>query len=128
MKKFGRIIFFTATLILVFSSVSFAQNSADKSWNTFWVKFSTAVKTKNRTAIKSMASKRFTWHDADDTVSAWLQYLNQSKLWYLVQNSVNKGTMAYNSGEKKPWRVTKDNHLLFVFENGKWKFYGIMGD
>lgn len=121
-------VLFLMTFLLI-PSVTFAQTSAaNKSWNAFWTKFSTAVKKKNRTVIKNSVSKRFTWHDADDTVSAWLKNLDTSSLWYLVQNSVSKGTVPYSSGEKIPWRVTRDNHLLFVYENKSWRFYGIMGD
>jgi hypothetical protein len=131
--KLSRIFFLLLLLFLFVPSASFAQSkrtteTANKTWDAFWSKFSTAVKNKNKATIKSLASSRFTWHDADDTVSAWLKNLDSSKLWYLVQNSVKKGTMTYDSGEKKPWQVTRDNHLLFVFENGSWRFYGIMGD
>lgn len=131
--KISRISFLFLLLFLIVPSASFAQSkrtteTANKTWEAFWNKFSAAVKNKNKPTIKSLASSRFTWHDADDTVSAWLKNLDSSKLWYLVQNSVKKGTTPYDSGEKKPWRVTRDNHLLFVFENGSWRFYGIMGD
>lgn len=122
----------TRTLWLLFlllvPTLAYSQSAADKSWNAFWSRFSTAVKTKNRAAIKSMASTRFTWHDVDDRVSAWLKNLDKSRSWYMVQNSVDKGTVPYNSGERKPWRVTRDDHLLFVYEGGRWRFYGIMGD
>ncbi len=91
--------------------------AANKTWNAFWSRFSTAVKNKNRAAVKAMASSRFTWHEAyDDSVSAWIQNLDKNKLRHLVQNSVKKGTVSYDAGEKKPWRVTSDNHCFLCLK------------
>ena len=34
----------------------------------------------------------------------------------------------YNSGEKIPWRISTDDNLLFVFEKGIWRFFGVRGN
>lgn len=96
-------------------------------WDTFWNAFSAAVRNKNRAAIRSMASSRFDLPNIDNTVSGWIRNLDRNNLWYLVQNSVNKGTTSCDPIEGKPCRCTRDLHLYFVFENGRWHFSGVGG-
>jgi hypothetical protein len=129
--KIPRIYILILLLFLFVPSVSFAQTkqtieSANKTWNTFWTKFSKAVKNKNRVAIKTMASKNF--EGGTEDVATWLKRLDKEKLWYLVQNSVNKGVTSFISIEnKRPARYTLDSQgyeLYFEYEKNGWRFTG----
>lgn len=95
------------------------KNTADKSWNVFLTRFSTAVKTKNRKSFIAMTSKNFT-SGGGETVSEWLEQVS----WREIRNSVAKGTKPDGFAEGKIWRITKDNNLIFVFEKGRWSFFG----
>jgi hypothetical protein len=130
MKNNLRTLTMSLLIIAVVSISGFAQTSAaDKSWNAFWAKFSTAVKTKNRSTIKAMTAKDFSDGGGGDTVAEWMKYtLDKNNSWGDFQNSVKKGTKTYNSGDGKPWRITKDNQFLFVYKNNRWQFFGVMGD
>ena len=129
MKNIVRVTFITAMLILVFSSVSFAQTAANNSWSSFWTKFSTAIKNKNRVAIKSLADSDFFDGGGGDTVTQWMRNtIDKNNAWGDLYNSVRSGTKNYSSGDGKPWRVTKDNSLLFIYKNKRWQFHGVMGD
>lgn len=114
------------SLIMLFVSISgFAQTSAaDRSWNAFYTKFSNAIKTKNRSAIRAMADKGFGGRCANVSVNEWMKGLDSQKLWGEVIKSINKGTTV--SSDRKE-RIA-DNYLIFRFINGKWTFYCIMGD
>lgn len=104
-----------------------AASNPSRSWDAFWSRFSAAIRNKNRAAIKSMASSRFDLPNIDNTVSGWIRNLDRNNLWSLVQNSVNKGTTSCDSVDGRPCRCTRDNHLYFVFENGRWRFSGVGG-
>lgn len=101
--------------------------SISQDWDAFWSRFSAAVRNKNRMAIKSMASSRFDWQAIDNSIGAWIRNLDRNNLWYLVQNSVNKGTMSCDPIDGRPCRRTRDSHLYFVFEHSRWHFSGIGG-
>jgi hypothetical protein len=104
-----------------------APSKENRDWDKFWNRFSAAVRNKNRAAIKSMASSHFDWIAIDNSIGAWIRNLDRNNLWYLVQNSLSKGTMSLDSVDGKPSRCTRDGHLNFVFENGTWRFSGIGG-
>ncbi len=123
MKK-TRILFLAFCLLIPASA--FAQTStANKSWNSFWTKFSTAVNQKNRVGLKSlMASERdFFSGGGGETRNEWLASVS----WTELKKSVRRGVKVDNS-DGKPGRLTKDNHLVFGFLGGKWRFMGPMGD
>ncbi len=111
---------------LLIPASAFAQTStANRSWNSFWTKFSTAVKKRDRVAVKGlMASERnFFSGGGGETRSEWLASVS----WTELQKSVRLGTKVDNY-DGKPGRITKDNHLVFAFSGGKWRFMGPMGD
>ena len=111
---------------LLIPASGFAQTSAaNKSWNSFWTKFSTAVNKKNRVAMKSlMASERdFFSGGGGETRNQWLASVS----WAELQKSVRRGVKIDNS-DGKPGRITKDKYLVFAFFGGRWRFMGPMGD
>ncbi len=111
---------------LLIPASAFAQTStANKSWNSFWTKFSTAVNKKNQVALKGlMASERdFFSGGGGETRNEWLASVS----WAELKKSVRRGTKVDNS-DGKPGRLTKDNHLVFAFIGGRWRFMGPMGD
>jgi hypothetical protein len=126
-----RIIFLLLTAWLVFPVLTYSQVSraADKSWNSFWKQFSAAVNRKNRAALKGLmaSEKDFSSGGGSENRNEWLNLLEKRNWWSLLQKSVRLGTKPYEDGSK-PSRVTKDNHLVFVFIGGRWRFVGPMGD
>lgn len=104
--------------------------AANRKWKPFWAQFATAVRSRNKASVRQLmvAEKEFSYDEEGGTRNQWLRLLDRHKLWGDVQKSVAKGTKLYDTGEKIPWRITKDNSLLFVFEKGKWRFRGTMGD
>jgi hypothetical protein len=128
MKNIMKIILPIA-LVLFLASVSFGQSSADKSWNSFYAKFSNAVKNKNKKTIKSMADSDFFDGGGGATVTVWMKTtLDRGNLWTYFYNALKQGAKNYDSGERKPWKITKNNEFLFVYKNGRWQFHGVMGD
>ena len=94
------------------------KKAATKSWNTFWTKFSTAVKNKDRKAFIALTRKDF--QDAGgSTIEEWID--NTS--WRELRNSVNQGTRDF-SHSKEIGRITKDKNLIFVYGKNGWKFFG----
>jgi len=128
--KLSRISFLFLLLFLLVPSIASAQSAAEKSWKPFWTQFTAAVKSKSKVAVKRLmiAESEFSDGGGGGTRDQWLKMLDKDKLWGEIQKTVAGGTKAYNSGEKRPWRVTTDDSLLFVFKNGRWNFYGVMGD
>ncbi|MGC2237811.1 MAG: hypothetical protein WA584_16725 [Pyrinomonadaceae bacterium] len=134
--EMSRIFFLFILLFLFIPSLAAAQTSrsvttaANKSWKPFWTQFTAAVKSKNKAAVKQLmvAERDFSNGAEGGTRNQWLKNLDKQKLWGEVQRTVAKGTKLYNSGEKIPWRVTMDDSLLFVFEKGSWRFFGVRGD
>lgn len=127
MKKL-QILFLLLLLLLPVST--FAQRStANKSWNAFWSKFSTAVNKRNKVALKSLmaSEKDFFSGGGGETRDEWIQMVEEQRWWGLLQKSVRLGVKA-DTYDGKPGRVTKDNHLVFAFIGGKWRFMGPMGD
>lgn len=127
--KLSRISFLFLLLFLLVPSVSYAQSSASKSWNAFWTQFSSAVKSKNKAAVKRLMVSENSFMDGGggETRDEWLARIHREKLWNLLQKSVAKGTVAYNEGSFNG-RITKDRHLIFQYTGGKWRFAGVMGD
>ena len=127
--KPSRIYSLLLLLCLFFPSVSYAQNSSSKSWNLFWTQFSSAVKSRNKAAVKRLmvAENKFLDGGGGETRDKWLARIDKERLWNLLQQSVAKGTVAYNESNFIG-RITKDRHLIFQYTAGRWRFAGIMGD
>lgn len=112
-------------LIFMFVSAGFTQaqsaatkKAASKSWNSFWTKFSTAVKNKDRKTFIALTRKDF--QDAGGgSIEEWLD----STSWSRLRNSVNKGTKDYSHG-KEIGRITKNRDLIFVYGKNGWRFFG----
>lgn len=112
-------------LIFMFVSAGFTQaqsaatkKAASKSWNSFWTKFSTAVKNKDRKTFIALTRKDF--QDAGGgSIEEWLD----STSWSRLRNSVNKGTKDYSHG-KEIGRITKNKDLIFVYGKNGWRFFG----
>jgi hypothetical protein len=110
--------------IAVFSTFSVAQSAAtkskaSKSWSAFWTKFGTVVRNKDRKTFVDLTTEHY--HNAGgETINEWLQ----GAPWGDLKAAINKGTKPYNGHDKQVWRVTKNDYLLFVFEKGRWVFYG----
>jgi hypothetical protein len=102
---------------------------ANKSWLAFWTKFSTAVKNKDRVAVKRLMVPEEDFMDGGgiETRDEYLERLDKDRSWGLLQRSIVKGTTTYNYGDTNQ-RSTKDGHLVFHFVNGMWRFVGVMGD
>lgn len=113
-------------LCLLIPATTYAQTAAtDKSWDSFWTKFSAAVSLKNRAAVKSLmaSEKDFFSGGGGETRDEWLK----SVYWPDLKGSVRSGIKKYNY-DGKPGRKTKDNYLIFAFIGGRWRFMGPMGD
>jgi hypothetical protein len=126
-----RIIFLLLTAWLVFPVLTYAQVSraADKSWDSFWKSFSTAVNRKNRAALKALmaSEKDFSSGGGAGGRAGWLNDVERQNWWNLLQKSVRTGTKVY-SESRQPARVTRDNQLVFKYIGGRWRFTGPMGD
>lgn len=127
--KLSRISFSFLLVFLLVPAVSSAQGSTNKSWDTFWAQFSSAVKSKNKAAVKRLmvAENGFMDGGGGETRDQWLARIDKERLWNVLQMSVAKGTAPYNEGQFAG-RITKDRHLIFQYTGGKWRFAGIMGD
>ena len=119
--------FIISSANIISAQSSLRQKTANKSWNAYWTKFNTAVKTKNRKAIISLTSRKF-FSPGGETIG---QLLNQYSTWQLLKNSVKNGTKSH-SCRQLPCRITRnsvvESSLLFVFENNSWKFIGQLGE
>jgi hypothetical protein len=121
-------VFISSGLILIFmfalansspAQSAVTKKAAAKSWNAFWTKFTQVVKTKNRKAFIALTTKDY--KDAGGgTIEDWLS----ATPWSELRASVNKGTKKYSFEDGQVWRITGDEYLLFVFEKGRWRFYG----
>lgn len=101
------------------------RQAASQSWNTFWTKFRTAVKTKNRRSLIGLTSKRYSSPDGA-TISEGLDDV----AWSRLRMSVNKGTKPYPC--KRICRITRNADstfsLAFLFENNRWGYTGEVGE
>lgn len=120
------------SLILMIVSAGFAfgqsNQTANKSWNAFWTKFNTAVKTKNRKSLIALTSKKF-FSPSGETIG---ELLNKND-WRWLKNSVKYGTKAHTC-RKLICRITRnpkaevEASLVFAFENNRWGLIGQLGE
>ncbi len=101
------------------------RQAASQSWNAYWIKFRTAVRTKNRRSLIGLTSKRYSSPDGA-TISEGLDDF----AWRRLRNSVRKGTKPYPC--KRICRITRNaeptSSLAFLFENNRWGFTGELGE
>ena len=123
--KHLRILIFTFFLLIPAFQAQAQTPAADKSWNSFWTKFSSAVKQKNRAALKSLmaSEKEFYPGGGGGTRDEYLDLVS----WRELQQSVRTGIKADRT-YGKPGRTTRDNYLIFAFTGGRWRFMGPRGD
>ena len=127
-------------LLLVFSSITFAQKSnsswpaANASWQGFYDSFLAAVNKRDREAMLRVMPSVFFSGGGGQTASEWLQYIEENAKngsWKDLQDSFAKGTAVHRAWSSKgtPTRVTKDIHYYFEFrKDKKWYFAGVVGD
>ncbi len=101
---------------------AFAQTTAaNRSWNAFWTKFSSAINAKNRAGVKSMMVAERDFDSAGgETRDQWLA----SVQWSELKKSVRKGVKVQGY-DGKPGRISRDNFLLFAYIGGRWRFVGV---
>jgi hypothetical protein len=130
-QKMKKRLILTLVLFLFVPSLAFAQNprstraQADKAWPVFWRQFTTAIKRKDRVALKGlMASEReFFSGGGGETRDQWIEMTG----WKKLQTVLVIGTMPFNE-VRNPARITKDRGLIFEYIRRRWRFTGIMGD
>lgn len=116
----------TRILTLVFCLLlpvsAFSQTAAaSRSWNAYWTKFSAAINSKNKAAVKSMmVAERDFDSPGGETRDQWLASVD----WSDLKRSVRRG-VKFHSYDGKPGRISKDNFLLFEYTGGRWKFIGV---
>ncbi len=126
--KLSRISFLITLLVLLIPSIGYAQSAANKSWPSFWTKFSSAVRAKNREAVKNLMASESEFSASGSTGrDDWLDFLHDNNGWISVQRSVAKGVRPF-SGTGIPSRITRDSNLIFQYIHGKWRFMGPGGD
>lgn len=86
-----------------------------------------AIKTKNRVALKSMMPREFFDGLEMVTPDEWFKFVDSRRLWRDLQKSFRGGTITYRD-QAVPTRLTKDRTLYFEFRNSRWYFAGVMGD
>src|SRR4051812_1720694 len=95
----------TLVFCLLFPVSVLAQTSAaNRSWDAYWAKFSAAVNSKNKTAVKSlMASEKDFLSAGGETRNQWLA----SVQWAELRKSVRKGTKT-ETFDGRPGRISRD--------------------
>ena len=118
-------------LIILPMGLAFGQSNeaaANKSWNAFWSKFQTAVKTKNRQSLMALTSKRF-FSPSGETIGKLLS----GNDWRWLKNPLKYGTKPH-SCRGLICRITRnpndevESSLVFVFEKNRWSFIGQLGE
>jgi hypothetical protein len=118
-------------LFLIVLPAALAQTSssinaqANKAWPAFWRQFTTAIRRKDRAALKRLMApeREFFSGGGGETRDEWITMTG----WKKLQTVLVIGTKPYNEG-RTPGRITKDNGLIFEFVRGRWRFTGIQGD
>lgn len=124
--KLSRIAFLFLLLFLFVPSISSAQSAADKAWQPFWAKFSTAVKKQDLAALKKLVSSdNFQAGGSNETGNEWIKIMEKRNVWKKYQAAVVSGTKTDQCSEPA-CRITKNKKqpLLFAFINGQWRWTG----
>lgn len=128
--KISRISFLFLLLFLFVPSAIYAQSAASKSWNPFWTQFKSAVKNKDKVAIKRLMSSESDFITVGGIASRndFMKMLNDKSYWKDLQDSIDEGIASYTSEKGRPARRTKNKYLSFEYIGGKWRFIGLFGD
>ena len=103
---------------------------AEKSWQTFWVKFSNAIYKKDLKTLTQLSSSDEDFFDGGGggTSKDWFKMMSSE--WNLVKKAVMSGIGTIETNEGQITRSTnKHIPMIFTFEkDNKWRFSGVMGD
>jgi hypothetical protein len=121
-NKLG-IMFVFVIALAIFASVSVNAQSAaaNKAWAPFLKKFTSAVRTKNRSAILGLAidSSRFEQDTGGDSREDWADRIVGKENKYFVSTLKSGGFKPWNGG-----KILKNSCLWFKFIDNKWYWAG----
>ncbi len=108
--------------------------AAVKAWPQFWTAFRTAVKKRDRDALRRMISPKFSvpvdapeggFHSADDVIK-WIDAMH---LWPDLQKSLASGAKPSGARDGRPRRCTNDTWYCFEFgTDWRWRLVEQTGD
>lgn len=103
-----------------------SNRTKEELWDDFWVLFSDAIKHKKKGKISYLSLKGNEFFDGGggQTATEFVDRLDNEGNWHYIIGSVNTGVKNYEDSNK----ITKDNALIFVYQNNQWFWYGVMGD
>lgn len=102
------------------------QSVADKSWQSFWTNFRTAINKKDTQSLRKIMADNLNGGGDDVTALQWLDSMQKNNLWASYKRTVAAGTEI---GEcKNPCRLTKDGYLIFEYKNDGWLWTGFGGE
>lgn len=118
-----------------------ATSAADDTWISFWEAFRTAVRKRDRVALRSMMTEDFQFYAdgaSPDQAIKFFDTWDHGRDWIVLDKLVSKGTEPYRSPDphdKGPSRIAPAGHsrnkagrvVIFNFGNkGRWRwtFYG----
>ena len=109
-----------------------SASSPEGQWPEFWARFSQAVAARDRTALKGMMATPFeSGGGSEDTPDEWIAAMDSYGFWDETQQSVASGTKGcppHFPNPKSSCRITKNDHLIFEYKGGTWRWSMIMGD
>jgi hypothetical protein len=100
----------------------------NEDWKSYLLYLIDGVNQKRLDAIyaSSVADKDFYDGGGGGTIR---DFFSENEAWSEITKSLNSGFKLYDMGEQyQASRVSKDDHLIFVYKDGTWRWYGIMGD
>lgn len=119
----------TSTNEVVYMATDDDLNSiGNKDWESYMFFLIDGVNQKRLDAIfaSSVANEDFNDGGGGGTLR---DYFTNDEVWSEMSTSLNSGFKLYDMGEQyEAARVTKDDHLIFVYKDDTWRWYGIMGD
>lgn len=115
----SRNFFFILMISLFVPTVNHAQSIGNAGWNTFWRSFQTAVKNRNKSALRAMLSKESFvaagGFISDSERDSFFSEIRR-KEWAMMDAAIKKGIKRTDDTTKS----TRGGLLIFRLENGKW--------
>jgi hypothetical protein len=109
---------------------------AERSWQTFWTKFSNAIYKKDIKTLVQLSSADDEFFDGGGggTSKDWFNMMSSE--WNLVKKAVMSGVgriETFEGDEQYEAQIsrTTNKHIPMIFhfeKDNKWRFYGVMGD